>query len=33
MTEETMFTPEVADDIASLWADPGVKEAYDRQNE
>ncbi|CAM9354697.1 unnamed protein product [Ectocarpus sp. 12 AP-2014] len=31
--EEGVFTPAVADDIASLWADPGVREAYDRQSE
>eukprot|EP00752_Nemacystus_decipiens_P001424 g1404.t1 len=33
LTEDTAFTPEVADDISSLWADPGVKETYDRQHE
>ncbi|CAN0273959.1 unnamed protein product, partial [Laminaria digitata] len=32
-TEETLFSPEVADDIASLWADSGVREAYDRQDQ
>lgn len=33
LTEETPFNSEVADDIASLWADPGVRETYERQSE
>ncbi|CAM9126625.1 unnamed protein product [Pylaiella littoralis] len=33
LPEEAVFDREVADDIASLWADPGVREAYDRQSE
>lgn len=31
--EDTPFTPAVADDIASLWADPGVREAYEYQSQ
>lgn len=32
-TEDMPFTPGVADDIASLWADAGVREAYDHQSQ
>jgi len=32
LPEDAVFTPEIADDIAALWADRGVKYCYERRD-
>ena len=33
ITEDELMSPEVAGHIATLWADKGIKETYQRRSE